>query len=74
MNSTCKRKKKYSCSCHSAEGYAPFQSMVVRESFLTVSDSLAVAPGPGHYSPVPGQKLGSDRGRGTLHNKVISQS
>jgi len=27
-------------------GYAPFLSMAVRESFLTVGKSLAAAPGP----------------------------
>jgi len=32
-------------------GYAPFLSMAVRESFLTVGESLAAAPGPGHNSP-----------------------
>ena len=55
---------------YSTESYAPFQSMAVRESFLTVSENLAAAPGPGHYSPTLGPRLGSDRGRGSLHNKV----
>ena len=52
------------------DSYAPFQSMSVRESFLTVNESLAAAPGPGHYSVDTGSGFGSDRGRGALHNKV----
>ncbi len=42
--------------------------MAVRESFLTVSDSLAAAPGPGYYTQEQG--FGTDRRKGTLHNKV----
>ena len=48
--------------------------MAVRESFLTVTENLAAAPGPGHYSPTLGPRMGSDRGRGSLHNKVSSMS
>ena len=33
------------------ESYAPFCSMAVRESFLTVDQQLATAPGPAHYTP-----------------------
>lgn len=33
------------------EGYAPFLSMSLRESFLTVKDSVAAAPGPSTYNP-----------------------
>ena len=33
------------------ECYAPFCSMAVRESFLTVDGQLAAAPGPAHYTP-----------------------
>jgi len=32
-------------------GYGLFLSMAVRESFLTVRERLAAAPGPRHYSP-----------------------
>lgn len=56
----------YTCT----ESYAPFQSMAVRESFLTVNQTLAAAPGPGHYSLDAGTGFGSHRGRGSLHNKV----
>jgi len=49
-------------------GYAPFLSMAVRESFLTVGESLAAAPGPGHYSPDATFK--KTKGGGILHNKV----
>ena len=33
------------------ESYAPFCSMAVRKSFLTVDQQLATAPGPSHYTP-----------------------
>jgi len=49
-------------------GYAPFLSMAVRESFLTVGESLAAAPGPGHYSPDATFK--KTKGGGILHNKA----
>ncbi len=44
--------------------------MAVRESFLTVNDTLAAAPGPGHYSLEAGTGFGSDKGKGPLHSKV----
>ncbi|XP_064382075.1 sperm-tail PG-rich repeat-containing protein 2-like isoform X2 [Halichondria panicea] len=50
--------------------YAPFQSMAVRESFLTVNDTLAAAPGPGHYTLEAGTGFGSDKGKGPLHSKA----
>ena len=59
------------CFVYITESYAPFQSMSVRESFLTVNESLVSAPGPGHYSVDAGSSFGSDRGRGALHNKVL---
>lgn len=34
-----------------SDGYAPFLSMAMRDSFLTVKDNVAVAPGPGVYDP-----------------------
>ena len=51
-----------------SEGYAPFQSTSIRESFLTISEGVAAAPGPGHYSPT----INSDGAKGgrPLHNKV----
>jgi len=33
------------------EGYAPFQSMAPRTTFLDVPDQVIMAPGPGHYYP-----------------------
>ncbi|CAI7995002.1 Sperm-tail PG-rich repeat-containing protein 2, partial [Geodia barretti] len=36
---------------HAGESYAPFCSMAVRKSFLTVDQQLATAPGPSHYTP-----------------------
>jgi len=36
---------------HSQWDMHPSLSMEVWESFLTVAESLAAAPGPGHYSP-----------------------
>ncbi len=44
--------------------------MAVRESFLTVNDTLAAAPGPGHYTLEAGTGFGSDKGKGPLHSKV----
>ena len=49
-------------------GYAPFLSMAVRESFLTVGEQLAAAPGPGHYSL--NTAFRPNKGGGILHNKV----
>lgn len=48
--------------------YAPFLSMAVRESFPSVSDQLAAAPGPGHYS-LQTQHDANSRGAGSLQNK-----
>lgn len=50
------------------ESYAPFQSMSVRESFLTISEGVAAAPGPGHYSPL--NNSSSAKGGCSLGNKV----
>lgn len=33
------------------DGYAPFLSMSLRNSFLTVREDSAAAPGPGSYNP-----------------------
>ena len=37
-------------NCSNAESFAPFCSMAMRESFLTVSQQQALAPGPAHYA------------------------
>lgn len=50
------------------ESYAPFQSMSVRESFLTINDGVAAAPGPGHYSPL--KNSSAVKGGCSLGNKV----
>ena len=34
-----------------SDGYAPFLSMSLRDSFLTIKESVAAAPGPGAYNP-----------------------
>lgn len=46
------------------EGYAPFLSMSVRESFLTSNK----APGPGYYSPSIGYNCAA-KGGSSLNNK-----
>ena len=38
-------------SFYITDGYAPFLSMSLRESFLTVKDHVVAAPGPGTYNP-----------------------
>lgn len=42
--------------------------MSVRESFLTVNESLAAAPGPGHYAP--GFAFHKVKGGGSLDSRV----
>ena len=56
------------CTLHFTESYAPFLSMSVRESFLTVNESLAAAPGPGHYAP--GFAFQKTKGGGSLDSRV----
>lgn len=51
-----------------AENYAPFQSMSDRESFLTINEGVAAAPGPGHYTPLIGS--GGVKGGSSLSYKV----
>ena len=48
--------------------YAPFQSMSIRESFLTISEGVAAAPGPGYYTPLINS--GNIKGGNSLTNKV----
>lgn len=55
-----------------SESYAPFLSMSARESFLTVNESLAAAPGPGHYAP--GFAFQKTKGGGSLDSKVCECS
>lgn len=50
------------------ETYAPFQTMSARESFLTISEGAAAAPGPGHYSPI----MKSSNIKGGKSSKVTS--
>lgn len=44
-----------------SEGYAPFQSMAPRTTFLDVPDTVILAPGPGHYYP---EVISRDRAKG----------
>ena len=44
--------------------------MSKRESFLTVSEQVAIAPGPGQYVPDSGQLI-KIKGGGALQNKVL---
>lgn len=57
---------------YTVENYAPFQSMSVRDSFLTVSEGVAEAPGPGYYSPLI--NLSNTKGGSSLNNKVINST
>ena len=47
--------------------YAPFCSMAVRRSFLTVGEQQASAPGPAHYTPTLEDDV---KGGGSLKSKV----
>ena len=48
------------------DGYAPFMSMTIRDSFLSVPDHVIAAPGPGHYDVSSIPKV---RGGSTIGNK-----
>eukprot|EP00794_Sanderia_malayensis_P012955 gene12955-14285_t len=48
------------------DAYAPFLSMTMRESFLTVTDEVLMAPGPGQYDLTD---LGRVKGGSTLANR-----
>ena len=43
-----------------------------RESFLTINEQLAVAPGPGYYSP-PSTSMDAPKGGASLQNRVREQ-
>ena len=56
------------CTCIIyTESYAPFCSMAVRRSFLTVGEQQASAPGPTHYTPTLEDDV---KGGGSLKSKV----
>ena len=56
------------CTCIiCTESYAPFCSMAVRRSFLTVGEQQASAPGPAHYTPTLEDDV---KGGGSLKSKV----
>ena len=56
------------CTCIiCTENYAPFCSMAVRRSFLTVGEQQASAPGPAHYTPTLEDDV---KGGGSLKSKV----
>ena len=48
------------------DGYAPFLSMTIRETFLTVPDQVIAAPGPGQYDIASSAKV---KGGSTVGNK-----
>lgn len=48
------------------DGYAPFLSMTIRETFLTVPDQVIAAPGPGQYDLNSNSKV---KGGSTVGNK-----
>lgn len=50
-------------------GFAPFLSLSKRESFLTISDQVAIAPGPGQYSNEESNRE-KIKGGSTLKNRV----
>ncbi|XP_065668260.1 sperm-tail PG-rich repeat-containing protein 2 isoform X2 [Hydra vulgaris] len=52
---------------HKFDSYAPFLSVSLRESFLTIPESVAEIPGPGNYNP---KLLTSIKGGSTLQNKT----
>jgi len=49
-----------------ADGYAPFLSMTIRDSFLNVPDHVIAAPGPGHYDVNSSSKV---KGGSTVGNR-----
>lgn len=57
----------FSCLLYT-ESYAPFQSMAVRESFLTVGGQMAAAPGPAHYTPTQEMHV---KGGDSLQSQVL---
>ena len=48
------------------DGYAPFLSMTIRDSFLNVPDHVIAAPGPGHYDVNSSSKV---KGGSTVGNR-----
>jgi len=54
---------------YTLDGFAPFSSLATRETFLDISDAVAMAPGPGYYD----QKTSHDVTKGTGHmdSKVV---
>ena len=57
--------------CLFLTGFAPFLSMSKRESFLTVNEQVAVAPGPGYYTPPSSSSSArTNKGGASLQNRV----
>lgn len=51
-------------------GFAPFSSLATRETFLDISDNVAMAPGPGYYDPKPPRGRNAVTGTGTMTSRV----
>ena len=50
-------------------GYAPFLSLAKRESFLTMSEEVAITPAPGHYD-IDKNILDEVKGGKSIQNRV----
>lgn len=53
------------------DGFAPFSSLATRETFLDISDNVAMAPGPGYYDPKPSKPRKAITGIGTMNSRVM---
>ena len=56
------------------DGFAPFSSLATRETFLDISDNVAMAPGPGYYDPKLSKPRKAINGTGAMNSKVIVYS
>lgn len=55
---------------HRADGFAPFSSLATRETFLDISDNVAMAPGPGYYDPKPSKARQAVTGTGNMNSRT----
>jgi len=53
---------------HKLDGFAPFSSLASRETFLDISDAVAMAPGPGYYDQKASHSV--TKGAGHMDSKV----
>ena len=54
------------------DGFAPFSSLATRETFLDISDNVAMAPGPGYYDVKPSKGRRTLAGTGTMNSRVYN--